>query len=641
MKFRHSGAAPASLSEMVMCGLEGLERAGNGWRDRARGAAARWALRAFPRLAGSVLEVAAAGFAPAPLPHFYSTDVREIDPTLNDDLLELYGRAGQILANRFAFFNSPQAFEEGINWEPAQSPGWRAELHAFDYALELACTFRISGEEIYARHLRYLLAHWIASNPPGCGSGWKAPVVGRRLRNWMLAADFARRDWVRDAEFQSLVASSVAQQTTFLASQLSSLLTATACLDASRALLCASRFFAGSQAREARRLGFDLLTGELSRSPAEPWPLARLARAQALMEWILLSPPGESDLLTEKLHDALDELQAVLMPDGSMPLLGPGARLAHHDLADLAALAAVTLASPAWKSLAGNCGIIPYLLLGESGKKRFESLEDVEWAAEDQLDEGSQIARLAGPRGSGLVVSAHLPGSPGEHQDFTSYELNLQGQRLVVDSGGFRPEEVQYFPRPRAHNILMVDGFEPRWDGAEPPANLQWESSPHWVRLRMIDPGFEFLGVRHERAWFRLEDDAWVILDWLRGRGMHSVTVLTHFYPTFDVVAGADRVVLRSRARRFALIPLGYVIPRPAVSRGEHPILPGWYSPEFGVKFPSAVLALSWDQVELPWLGASLITPAEHEPFRRLETHPVEGLVRFEFSGKTYELPMK
>ena len=136
------------------------------------------------------LGIAAAGFEPAPTPHFFSTDVRQISPTLNDDLLELYGRAGQVLANRFAFFNSPQAFDEGIDWEPPQTPSWRAELHACDYAFDLACTFRISGEEVYARQLRYLIAHWIASNPPGSRHRLATAGLARRMRNWMLCRRF-------------------------------------------------------------------------------------------------------------------------------------------------------------------------------------------------------------------------------------------------------------------------------------------------------------------------------------------------------------------------------------------------------------------------------------------------------------------
>jgi len=630
------------MSDTDSTNLDGLERQLNHWRACAKRAAARWVFRAFPRLAGSALEVAAAGFEPAPIPYFFSTDVRQIAPTLNDDLMELYGRVGQVLANRFAFFNSPQAFDEGINWQPPQTPSWRAELHTCDYALELACAYRISREEVYARQLRYLIAHWIACNPPALGTGWQTPVLARRLRNWMLSADFARSDWERNAEFRNLVAKSLALQTAFLLGQLDSLPSPTARLDASRALLCASRFFVGNKAREARQLGFDLLASELAGSHAEPWPHARLAKAQALMEWNLLSAPGaDSTFLARELIAALGELETVLMPNGSLPLLGPGARLAQDELADLAALAAVRIDSPAWKSLAGKFGILPYLYLGESGKAQFESLDEMVWTPQDHLDAEAEILRMVGPRNSALVISARLPSSPDEHEDFMSYELTISNYCVVVDSGGFAPEERGYFPRARAHNILLVDSREPRWQSAEGPARVELEFPQGCARLRIADPGFEFLGLQHERAWFRLENNAWLILDWLDGWEVHRCTSLIHFYPTFEVVAGVDRALARSRACSFAVIPVSSAKPLASVSRGDHPQFPGWFSPEFGVKFPAAVLALDWTGVELPWVGGALITSGVEEPFGQVEIIPAEGRVSLQFSGKTYDLQMK
>jgi hypothetical protein len=626
----------------VATNLDGLERRLHQWSARAKIAAARRAFRAFPHLSGSALEIAAAGFEPAPTPYFSSPDVRRIAPTLNDDLLELYGRAGQILANRFAFFNSPQAFDEGINWEPPQSPSWRAELHACDYALDLACTFRISREEVYARQLRYLIAHWIAFNPPALGTGWQPHVLARRLRNWMLSADFARSDWERDAEFTDLVAKSLALQLTFLLSQLDSLPSPAARLDASRALLCAGRFFQGNKAREAGQLGFDLLASELALSRAEPWPHARLAKAQALMEWNLWSPSGkDSAFLVRELHAALDGLETLLTPDGCLPLLGPEARLAPDELADFAALAAVKVKSPSWKSLAGKFGILPYLYLGEPGKMHFEGLKEVEWIPQDHVTAGAEILRMVGPPNSALAISARLPAAAEEHQDFTSYELTINGHRVVVDSGGFAPEEQEYFPRARAHNILMVDGHEPRWHDAEQSAEVDLEFSHGGARLRMSDPGFAFLGVQHERVWFRLENDAWLIMDRLEGPGVHRCTSLIHFYPTFEITAGADRSLAKSRAWSFAVIPVGRAKPLASVSRGDHPQFPGWYSPEYGVKFPAAVLALDWTGIELPWVGGALIASGAEERFRQVEIIPAEGLVRLEFSGKTYDLQMK
>jgi hypothetical protein len=275
---------------------------------------------------------------------------------------------------------------------------------------------------------------------------------------------------------------------------------------------------------------------------------------------------------------------------------------------------------------------------------QFESLADVEWTPHDHVNSRAEILRLVGPESSALSVSAHLPASRDEHQDFTSYELTLNSHRVVVDSGGFTGEEREYFPRPRAHNILMVDGREPRWKGAKSPAAapVDFQKLSHErARLQIADPGYGFLGLHHDRAWFRLENNVWLILDWLDGKGEHDLTSIIHFYPTFEIACEGDRVLARSRACKFAVIPVSTMKPLASISRGDHPQFPGWFSPEFGVKFPAAALALHRSGVKLPWLGGVLITSDSEEPFRLVEMIPAERRVRIEFSGNTYDVQME
>ena len=57
------------MRDPVSANLDGLERRFNRWRARAKRAATRWAFDVFPRFAGSALEMAAAGFEPAPTPY--------------------------------------------------------------------------------------------------------------------------------------------------------------------------------------------------------------------------------------------------------------------------------------------------------------------------------------------------------------------------------------------------------------------------------------------------------------------------------------------------------------------------------------------------------------------------------------------
>jgi hypothetical protein len=363
------------------------------------------------------------------------------------------------------------------------------------------------------------------------------------------------------------------------------------------------------------------------------------------MEWNLFSESREDAAFLEvELETALAELEATLLPNGSLPLFGPEARLAQDELADLAALAAVRFQSSMWKSLAGKFGILPYLLLGEPGNGQYQNLPETSWTPQDNLDAKTENPRLAAPDNSAMVITTHLPSSPSDHQDYLSYELSIQGYRLVVDSGGFAPEETAYFPRAKAHNVLLVDGYEPRWGDGEyskPSAVGFRESSTDYARLQMRDHGFRFLGLGHQRAWFRLANGGWVILDRLEGEGSHRCTSLVHFYPTFEIAAGVGRFLVRSRALSFVVLPVGNSPFTASVSSGDRGDFPGWYSPEFGVKFPGSVLALGWENIQLPWLGGILILGGSGENFRRHEVQSDNGTVRMEFSDKVYRLRME
>lgn len=114
---------------------------------------ARWAYRAYPRLAVASLEIDSTGLRFRETPQLFSRDLRQIDPSLNEDLLDLFGRSEQTLANHFGFFNRSQKFGPEIDWQCRESSAWLRELHAFDYAFDLALTYRISLEEKYALHL--------------------------------------------------------------------------------------------------------------------------------------------------------------------------------------------------------------------------------------------------------------------------------------------------------------------------------------------------------------------------------------------------------------------------------------------------------------------------------------------------------
>jgi hypothetical protein len=617
------------------------------WQRRLAGAASSALFQRLPHLAVGALEVEASRFRPSGIPRLFAEDLFQIAPALNDDLLELYGRSEQALANRFGFFGRTEQFGSEIDWESTSSTAWRAELHSFDHALDLALTYRISGDARYARHLRYLIAHWISSNPPNGGSGWKVLPLARRVRNWILSADLAREAWFQDSAFLEIFARSLAQQVTYLVWGLGALDGGRLMLRCSRALLLASRYFGGEASIGLEKLSSSLLAGVLGshRARQEPQPNAEYELSETLAERLISNKnahPSRIEGLRSHLRSSLEALEGMLLPDGTLPLFGPDPPPSPEALSDLFALGAVLTGVPRWKSLAGEFGIVPYILLGESGKRQFEMLPAEPWRADSRLGGSQGIYRLTDGDSSALLVNGRDGLTCGSPHDLYSYELVMHGHRTVVDSGAYAPPGEgadNYFASARAHNVLLVGGklHYAESDGASPPprANADRDAEGFWLgRRRLTTPS-----VSHQRGFFLIAGRYWVVLDRLEGKGSHRLQNLVHFYPPFVLNAQRDRVHARSGAASVTVFPLTISNMELSVALSEDGNSAGWYSPVPGVKYPSAVLVIEWPEAKLPWVGGYIFAPGVHRDLNACLLAVSEDGVDVGLGDEHYRLP--
>lgn len=600
----------------------------------------------------------ASGLVSPGIPQLFPAGLREIPATLNEDLLYLYGRSGQVLANTFAFLNHSESLAADFDWELHESPGWRRELHSFDYALDLGMTYRISQQAPYAIHLRYLIAHWIAANPPGQTSGWEPEPLARRIRNWILAASLARSNWEGDAQFLELLGRSLAMQSVFLGWHALSSASPEDAARAARSLLLASKYFGAARAEGLAEKGRAALEEALRAALASdetfsvPRPSSLLQIAEASVENLIFSPPLEDsgrELEMEKARRVLTILEGALMPDGTLPLFGPSANACVDGLSDLFSAAAVLLEEPAWKNLAGKFGIMPYLLLGERSKLRFEQMPEKPWNAGARALPELGLYRLSSTGRSAMMINARPGGLYDKHEDYLSYELSLERHRVVVDSGAYSPRGEtwdKYFSSARAHNVLLIDGHSARpalavvreTSGAPESADADGVSRLSGQGICFEDYGFDFLGVRRHRAFYLLAQGSWAVLDRLAGAGRRRVSSLIHFFPTFEIEAREDRAVIRSRVMTLTVVPLGSPPPLMRTWRGLESHLHGFYSPDFGVKFAAGALALEAHPATLPWIGGYLLLPGAQTDLSAARADPEKGSVEFELAGKPYRL---
>ena len=615
------------------------------WAGRIREAAPGAVFDEFPELAAAALEIEARRLRSPGIPELFARDLVQIPPTLNDDLLELYGRSEQALANRFGFFGEIQEFPARIDWERGGSAAWRAELHSFDFALDLALTLRISGDERYARHLCYLLAEWISSNPTGRTSGSLPLPLARRVRNWILTASLASEAFEGDAAFCEIFTASLARQVTLLAWQARGLEGRSAGLAASRALLLASHYFPCARGSELLEASQALILHALNRgmpSYAEhPQPLRQFELAAAWCDHALFGgeeDAGSADMARTQFRRSLEALEGMLHPDGTLPLFGCHPLPSAGEVSELFALGSALLDVPHWKSLSGGeLGIVPYLLLGESGMQRFKMLPAESWRADSRLSSGHGIYRVSDGASSALLAVALPRGAGADHEDLFSYELTVGGQRTVVDSGVFAPPGETArdgFAAARAHNVLLVDGELPCPQFAKFQASaVAAAGAVQGVWLRTISdesrnnsPLRRWLGnhrsPRHaiacQRGFFLIEGRYWVVLDHLAGNGTYRIESLVHLYPAFSLEVLDGRAVVRSGAASVTILPLsrGGEIMKSVAESDTQPA--GWYAPAAGVRYAGKTLAIEWPEAELPWIGGYLIQSEEMGVWTRM-----------------------
>jgi hypothetical protein len=330
-------------------------------------------------------------------------------------------------------------------------------------------------------------------------------------------------------------------------------------------------------------------------------------------------------------------LRRILHPDGEIPLFNDSALGVAQPPSEL-------LARPQESASleTGNSKLETRRSIGLVGNQGGElSAPDTGYATIRGLDTDSCLVFDAGPLGPDYQLGHG-------HCDILSYELSLHGQRVVVDTGvsTYEPGPQRHYERSTAaHNTLRIDGEEQ----AEIWGAFRVGRRPDVGRLavgeieRMCFAHGEYRGCRgvlHSRTVLYAPGNCWIIVDCLRGRGLHRAESFVHFHPNVQLEVCEPR---RNRdehpiARGLgpcaesmhgrALVSFGrhcYVLM--TLGLGELDVIASWYSPEFGLRLPSRALSLTWER-QLSNTTVHAFVPAGQVP-------PVVGIVS---SGKAIEI---
>jgi hypothetical protein len=492
-------------------------------------------------------------------------------------------RAEEVAAGRFRFLGHVEVLDP-VPWRRRLvSHLWSYNLHYFDYAPDLARAWRASGDARFAGAFRRLVEGWMEGAPAGRGDGWEPYALSLRVVNWAYA--LALFGDGLDAPFRARVEESLAAQAAFLERRLELHILANHLQKNLKALLVCGLLFEGPAARRWREAAGARLWSELEEQVLddgghfERSPMYHDIALADFLESILLlralghPVPARGEARVRRMAAAAGVLSR---PDGALHLFNDAAQ----------------------------DGAPPRRWLDHLARRAFgEGIAEPEGAF--ALERTGYYGWADPAAGERVLIDCGLPGpeyQPGHaHCDLLSFELDLAGVPVVVDSGtsGYGGDPFRAYARStRAHSTVQIGEAEQSemWGDfrvARRARPLRAEHSAVGDAYRFSGACAHFGGGVHRREVAREGPGAWRVTDRVETRGARLRSYV-HLHPGF-AVEGVEGGVVRARAGGVLVEVEAFGADHVLVRRGELQPLQGWHLPEFGAARPAPVLELGVD----------------------------------------------
>lgn len=492
----------------------------------------------------------------------------------------------------FDFLNREKRFPDGhVDWRCADMPKlWRYNLHYFDYLSEQGRT---------VQELSVLISGWIAHNPPGAADAWEPYTLSLRTVNWirffMQSGNPIPAEWLRSLYAQVL----------WLEDELEDHLLANHYLKNGVALLFAGLYFDGPDADRWLALGRRILSKELDEQflpDGGHYERSVMYHAISVMDYLdVLNLMHHSQAafrfpeeayMTARIITALAFLDDLCLPDGEIPLFND---------------AAFGIAPQPVDTFTYGQQIIGY-----TRRDRADEL-----AAIQKPQTGYYVIR---DRANMLIIDCGAVGpeyQPGHaHADTLSFELAVDGRRVIVDSGVYDYEpgqRRQYARSTKAHNTILIDHQDQSetWGvfrvarRAYPLyARLTGEGSQR-VTFEGAHDGYRRLHGQliHSRTVTYDRSGLWEIQDTVSGNGEHLIESYVHVHPDLHVEVTLPTIEIRDQLGK----PIVTISPSANVDiRLEQ----GWYFSEFGRERTNSTIIMTYCGTVPVTLGYQMCTTA-------------------------------
>lgn len=507
-----------------------------------------------------------------------------------DEVVRLEGErvdedaALRALERRFRFLNVERRLPV-IDWSAEyESSLWTYHLHYFDYAVDLASVWRLTGDERYGRRFIELWTGWLDAAATGEASLEPYPTSVRcmnALRSLWLVHDRVSTD------FADRLLRGTRVQLGWLADNIERHLRANHLQKNLTALAWGALVFGDERAARWRRYLNELWEELREQALADGCHFERspMYHAAALDDFLrtlslcrVARVPVPDDV-KGRLEAMTRALQWLSRPDGTLHLFNDatnGERPGRKSVVELA------------------CSVLGERFPEPSGAF---SLENAGYFGCIDTDAGRRLVIDAGPLGP-----SYQPGHA--HCDMLSFELDLAGRAVIVDSGlhGYDGDPFREYVRStRAHNTVAIDGR----DQHEMWATFRVARRGEIVEAscREVTRGrFEFVGAcRHyhdsralHRRSIEFSGGRLAVYDRVEGADGRRLMSWLHLHPDFQVKAAEEGLLAIAEGPPAMTVCIDlFGVDEVSIHSGEFDPVRGWYCPEFGTALFAPAITLS------------------------------------------------
>jgi len=473
------------------------------------------------------------------------------------------------------FLNKQKSIDDIKNWScPEETKLWRYNLHYFDYLLDPGASNDLKDK---------LINDWIVAGQGLKEDAWEPYPVSLRIVNWIKYFICYKNSQIPDHWLDSLY-----QQAHALFNSIEYHILANHYLKNGKALCYAGAYLNTADSRKWFKKGKQIVLEEAEEQifddggHYEKSPMYHSIIVEDYLDIINLIQSNSLDItaqetsyLKEKTTCSLGFLNKILMPDGNIPLFNDSAfRIAPH---------------PDVIFEYAN-QVMGYEKIHESNAQSITSFGDSGYYI---IRDGDNMCVID----CGSVSPGYQPGHT--HCDFLSYELVINGRRVIVDSGvhDYEDSELRRYVRStRAHNTVMVDDTEQSeiWGTFRVARRAKslgasiFRKDDSTVVFEGGHDGYKRLhgNVVHHRKLTYSDGKNWKVEDSITGEGLHKSTSYVHIHPDFEIRREGSIVYINSKSDE--------MIARIVVGSGVDSINIGksWYCPEFGRKFENTVIEI-------------------------------------------------